>query len=273
MKNKSFSYKKILAVLALLFGAAMLTIEYFPIEYSADPTLNSIVKMTLSRGCGAVMFTLLLAYMDCRVMNPLKRRFFKGLLVSLPAFAVAVNNFPILSTLCGDARLTGSPAEVALFALECLFVGIFEETAFRGVVFLTLLEKRRGDKRQIFKATAVSSAIFGGIHIFNIFAGGVGATLLQVGYSFLIGGMLAVVLLKTKNIWICAVIHAIYNFCGYLMPTLGEGNWWDIPTVVFTALLGTAVAAYTIVTLLKISPCELDDIYIKKGKQYVQNRC
>jgi len=267
MKNKAFSHQKILALTALLFGAAMLIIEYYPIEYSADPTLDGIVKMTLSRGCGAVMFTLLLAYMGYRVMNPARRPFWRGFLISLPAFAVAVNNFPILSTVVGDARLTGEPLAVGLFALECLFVGAFEETAFRGVVLLAVLEKHRSDKRQIFKSVVISSVIFGGIHLFNIFAGGVGPTILQVGYSFLIGGMLAVVLLKTKNVWICAVIHAVYNFCGYLMPTLGEGNWWDTPTVIFTALLAVAVAAYTVITLLKISPDELDDIYIKKGEK------
>lgn len=261
MRNKAFSTKKIVATAALLFGAGMLITEYLPLEYSTDPTLDGIIKMMVSRGCGAVMFTLLLAYMGFRVMNPVRRPFLRALLVSLPAFAVAINNFPILSTAIGDARLTASPTAVGLFAIECLFIGIFEETAFRGVVLLTLLEKKRQDKKQIFKATVISSAIFGGIHVFNLFAGGVGPTILQIGYSFLIGGMLAVVLLKTKNIWICAIIHAVYNFCGYLMPTLGEGKWWDLPTVVFTAVLAVAVAVYTIHTLLKISPKELDDIY------------
>jgi len=267
MKNKAFSTRKMLAVIALVFAVAMLFFEYYPIEYSVDPTLDGIIKMTVSRGCGAVMFSLLLAYLGYRTMNPFHRPFRRGILVSLPALAIAMNNFPILSTIWGDARLVGEPIAVGLFALQCLFVGVFEETAFRGVVLLTILEKRRADKRQIFKSVVISSVIFGGIHLFTIFAGGVGPTILQVGYSFLIGGMLAVVLLKTKNVWICAVIHAVYNFCGYLMPTLGEGNWWDTPTVIFTALLAVAVAAYTVITLLKISPDELDDIYIKKGEK------
>ena len=267
MNNKAFSPRKAMAVIALIFAAAMLFFEYCPIVYSPDVDLDEIIRMTLSRGCGAVMFTLMLAYLGYCTMNPFRRPFWRGILVSLPAFAIAVNNFPILSTLWGDAKLVGEPLAVGLFALECLFVGIFEETAFRGVVFLYLLENRRADKRQIFKTVVLSSAIFGAIHLANVFAGGVGPTLLQVGYSFLIGGMLSVVLLKTKNIWICAIIHAVYNFCGYLMPILGEGKWWDLPTVIFTVILSLAVAAYTIVTLLKISPCELDDIYMKKGEK------
>ena len=48
----------------------------------------------------------------------------------------------------------------------------------------------------------IDAALFGLWHLTNLLVGAdVGATLLQVGYSFLIGGMLSAVLLKTGNIW------------------------------------------------------------------------
>ena len=85
--------------------------------------------------------------------------------------------------------------------------------------------------------------------------------MLQVGYSFLIGAMYAVILFKTANIWLCVLLHAVYNFCGMLVPTLGAGTWWDVPTVIFTTVLAVATAVYTVVLFIKMDVRELDRLY------------
>ena len=69
------------------------------------------------------------------------------------------------------------------------------------------------------------------------------------------------VLLRTKNIWLCALIHALYNFCGLLTERLGGGEWWDTPTVIVTAALAFFVFAYMLRALLKTSPEDIDDIF------------
>jgi membrane protease YdiL (CAAX protease family) len=147
-------------------------------------------------------------------------------------------------------------------------IGLFEEFAFRGVLFPYILENRRKTSGSIFKATVISSAAFGAVHLFNLLSsGGVGGVLLQVGYSFLIGGMCAIVLLYTRCIWICVALHAIYDFCGFLIPTLGTGIIWDSITVTITAVLGVFALVFMVLWLKKITPEQVEEIYTKNKKR------
>ncbi len=245
--------------------------EFFTITFYPDEVLSDIIKMTITRGLGSVMFTVLMLYLGYRVNY--FGKFGKALLFSLPCFAVVINNLPIIAICTGSAYLTSPAWYMIWFALECVFIGVFEETAFRGALFLILLEKRRSSTKQIFWVTVASSAIFGGIHLLNLLAGGgIGPTLLQVGYSFLIGGMCAVVLLRTRNIWICAALHAIYDFCGFLMPTLGTGDWWDAPTVIITVILAVATAVYIVVALLKTTPEQVEAIFSPDKIEKLDNK-
>ncbi len=259
------------AIGVLAAGAAvMLVLEYFPISFAADAALNDIIRMTLTRGVGSLTFTVLLLYMGFRVhrMAGLGRQ----LLFALPCFAVVINNLPIIALATGTAQVTAPAGHIVWFIFECIFIGIFEETVFRGIIYLMLLEKRRGTTGQIFWTTVWSSAIFGGIHLINLLAGaGIGPTLLQVGYSFLIGGMCSVVLLRTRNIWLCALLHAIYDVCGLLLPTLGEGSWWDTPTIIITAVLAVAVAIYVVVALFRVTPAGIAPIFEDDTQKHSEN--
>ena len=114
----------------------------------------------------------------------------------------------------------------------------------------------------------VSSAVFGLVHLVNLLEGaGIGPTVLQVGYSFLIGGMCAIVLLKTGNLIYCVLLHGIYDLGGGLIPTLGRGALWDTPTVILTAVLAVIVTAWLFFVLLRIEPKEADIFYVKQGEQ------
>ncbi len=260
LKNKR-AY--VIALIALC-TPTMIFFEYSGIVLSDDEKLSEIIRMVITRGLGSLMFTALVFYLGYRITNPLKKPFWRSLIFIVPSLLVVVNNLPIIALATGNACLTGTPAAVALFALECLFIGIFEEMAFRGSFFLMILESRRDTKKKIFLSTVISSAVFGGVHLFNLFAGsGIGPVIMQIGYSFLIGGMCAVVLLRTKNIWFCVLLHAVYDFCGFLLPTLGEGSWWDVPTIIITVVLAVAVTVYMTVALIRIRPEEIDDIFNK----------
>jgi membrane protease YdiL (CAAX protease family) len=194
------------------------------------------------------------------------------LLVILPFFLIAVNNFPFLSVLMGDASLASATADgYVKYALLCLAVGLFEELAFRGCVFVYALEQTKrisSAPLRVLAASVISSAVFGLVHLTNLFAGAsIGAVLLQVCYSFLIGGMCSIMLLKTQNVWYCVLCHAIYNFAGGVVPELGSGTLWTVPTVVLTAVVGVAVAVYAFVVLFRISADEVERTV--KGKRAV----
>lgn len=248
-------------------AAAVLFVVYTVVDpkLSADDTTQNLLRSTLSRVLGSAVFLFVLLYQRNRL-------FAKPTAACLPAFlpalAVVVNNFPILSAAGGDAYLI-RPELVPLFALDAWMIGVFEEIAFRGVLFPLLLENRRGTTRQIFRTTVAVSAVFGLVHLVNLIEGaGIGPTLLQVGYSFLIGGMCSIVLLKSGNLLLCILLHAVYDFCGGLYPALGAGSWWDTPTVIWTAVLGTAVFVWMMRILMHIKPEEADRLYRKEEKNH-----
>lgn len=251
--------------LAVIFASVpvLLWLEMGKPTLTEDAVLAPLMSMTLTRMIGAAVFLALLLHEGFHVIHPLQKPFWKGLLFTIPPFLVVVNNMPILSMIWGDAYLVHTaPAYMIWFAAECLAIGLFEEFAFRGVIFLLFAEKRYTTRKGLFWSLILSSAVFGGVHLINIFMGaGIGPTILQIGYSFLIGAMCSVVLLKTRNIWLCVALHAIYDFCGTLMPTLGGGTWWDTPTVIFTAVLAVATAAYLIWQFFRLDPDEVGKIF------------
>lgn len=171
----------------------------------------------------------------------------RALLVALPALVVAVNNLPIVALAQGTAAVTGSAGEIAAFALQCIGVGLFEEMAFRGVIFPFVLGKTGTGRKGRFIAVLASSAAFGLLHLVNLLGGFSGGVFLQVGYSFLIGCMLSVVMFCGGGVFVCAFIHAVYNFCGNVVFELGEGAFWDIwcpEEIVLTAVVAVAAGVF-----------------------------
>ena len=256
--------RSICLCLTATLSGIMLIYEFFlsGLIFKESSQIKSSVDMTVTRLLAAAVFIILLIYLDYNVLK--LRRVGASLLFSLPALAVALNNLPIYPLASGLAKVTSPRWVVALLFLECLAVGLFEEICFRGVIFLGFLEKRRGSKKGQFAAIILSSAVFGAIHLVNVFFGAsIGATVLQIGYSFLIGAMCSVILMRTSNIWLCAIIHAVFNFCGAIVPRCGEGTIWEPFTVTLTVLVALAVTVYMTVAFFKIKKCECDVIYSK----------
>ena len=262
--RKERDIKRTVAYILTIVG--VLVLGYFEIgrpTLSQDETLQRLMTMTITRMVGGVVFLGVLVVLGYRVLCPVRKPFLKSLLFCIPAFLVVVNNMPILSMIWGDAYLVHTEwYYMAWFVAECIAIGLFEETAFRGVALLLLAEKRRSSTKGLFVSILLSSAVFGVVHLTNLLAGASpGAVFLQIGYSFLIGAMCSVVLFKTANLWLCVLLHAIYDFSGNLMPTLGTGSWWDTPTVIFTAVLAVFTTVYMVVAFVRMKPSEVERIY------------
>lgn len=255
---------------AVLLGiAAFGVVWYLDPVYSADEKLQLLIKSTVMRGLGSVIFLALTVFLGFRICHKPARGWWMAV---LPSLAVVVNNLPIIALADGSARVENTDL-LPLFLIECFLIGLFEELAFRGTLFLAILEKRRATTRQIFLTSFLSSALFGLVHLANLLEGaGVGATILQVGYSFLIGGMCTIVLLKTGNILFCILLHAIFDVGGGLLYTVGSGSQWNLPTVIITAVLGVAVTVWMIRLLLRVRPEETEKFYpIKETKNDEHN--
>lgn len=229
---------------------------------TGDEKLASSVEMIVTRALGGGVFVTIITYLGYKIMNPVKKPFWRSLVFCLPAFCVVINNLPIYPLISGMAQVTSPLWRVAVLAIECLMVGFFEETCFRGVVLLGFLEKKRDTTLGRFLAIILSSAVFGIVHLVNILLGSSPiAVLMQIGYSFLIGAMCSVVLMKTANIWLCVILHALFNFCGAIVPNCGEGTVWEPFTITITVIIAVATTVYMVLSFLKIKNEEVNRIF------------
>lgn len=265
--NKStFQRKRTVSLIVIAVAVILLLlIELGKPVFSEDPVLQDTVTLTLTRGIGAVVFLSVLLTLGYRVLRPLPRPLGQSLLFCVPALLVAINNAPLIGLCTGAVTLSASREQVIWFLAECLAIGLFEELAFRGTVLLMIAEKRRASRKDLFVSILLSSAVFGAVHLVNIFMGSSpAAVLLQIGYSFLIGAMCAVVLFKTANVWLCVLLHAVYDVGGNMVGKIATGHMWDTPTVVLTAVLAALTVAFYVAAFVRMKPEEVARIYVDK---------
>lgn len=120
---------------------------------------------------------------------------------------------------------------------------ITEEPLFRGLILGGFLRRY-----SVKKAVLVSAALFSLLHV-NPY---------QLASGFVLGIALAWVLLKTRSLWPCMILHAFYNSLGFIVGSMGvdilgyterlpsgkpclQPLWFDIMGVV---LLGIGIVAF-----------------------------
>lgn len=260
-KKAKLSFWDIISILLLAF---VLCYEVFHLHVTENAVLRPLWDMILTRFAAGGFFLILVLRRHYRLFAPEGKQPVLRYIAVLPCVLLVINNLPLLSLIKGDAYLSYGIGYILIFALQCLAIGFFEEIAFRGLFFLLALRKYHASRLQVFATIIISSAVFGLYHLFNLLEGSApGPVFLQIGYSTLIGAMCAVVFLKTGNIFVCILLHAVYDFCGTLVPTLGGGTWWDTPTVIFTVLLAVFVFLYMLVLFLRMDLTDLDKFYNK----------
>ncbi len=266
MKN-SVARRNNTRIVALIAFACMLVCEVFGPKIFSGVSGGDWIYGMLSRFFGGVACLALIS--TFLSVNFLKfKASLKKTLIFLPCMLIAVNNFPFASMISGDAYINWDIKRILLYACLCISVGLYEEMAFRGCIFSFVLQRRGRRVIDVFWSIVISSAIFGVVHVVNMFLGAdPGATLLQIGYSFLIGGMCSVILVKTHNIWFCVILHAVYNFAGGVVPNCGGGIIWTVSEVVLTAVVAILVAVYVIYTLCKIQPEDIEGVFKKNEAQ------
>lgn len=227
------------------------------VSLSTDAQIDALAKDVIQRAPIALFLLVLCLTTDLKsglrfTVTPAKRLF-----ALVPCLLVALANFPF-SALLGGSAIVQKNQYVWLFGLQCLLIGMIEELFFRLIVWRFVDEKMR-DKHVVWRVV-VCSAVFALCHLVNLFFGqGFALTLLQVGYSFLIGAMLSTLYLAANNIWWCVLVHALFDVGGKLVATLGSGNVWDVPFWIATAVCGTLCAVWAVFTLVGYGENETAD--------------
>ncbi len=245
----ALSAQAIAAIVLFVLGiAGLILCTVFPVR-SNSPAADLLLSAILPRLCicAPLFWVLIWRY---RYLLAFPRPKPKTLVWLLPPLAVALVNFPFSALANGTATILHGEWWW-LFAIKCLLVGLMEEWFFRGILLDLFLQTAREKERSIFLPVLFSSLAFALFHLLNLFDGaGFGYVLLQTGYSFLIGGMLAVVFCKTRNLWICVFLHTLFDAGGFLVSDLGAGNPQDLVFWILTAAAGVICAAHIIYTLV-----------------------
>lgn len=116
-----------------------------------------------------------------------------------------------------------------LYIPYAFLIGLFEESAFRGLLLQGILVGTDGQRRGVFGALISSSLIFGFLHVAPNMAGPLSAaTLVQMVSKTLESGMMGfligAVYLTTKNIWAVGILHGFGDYLSFIIIALFGGD-------------------------------------------------
>ena len=259
-----------LALFALAL-AALATVPSFPaLPFYLDQALQRVLLSALVCGLMALLG-------GARALAPTTAGMRSAL--RLGAYPVAVAAALLAMELTGLLQLaagstTGSawPALPAGWAFDlagvaalCVFVGVFEEVLFRGVLLGGLLSRLGGTRNGVVVAALVSSVVFGAVHV----GSSAGATdaltlaqmLLKTVQAGSIGLIFAAVYVRTRSIWGVAALHALTDFllmAPLALAGVGEdalGSYVSQGSDSLSVVLGVALVAAYLFAVALYAPC------------------
>lgn len=236
-------------IIALLLIFLLAIIPIFNISFTTDAILNRLLLDLLQKGIIVVIIGVMIFIIGNYSFLKFKK---ENLLWCLPCFLVALVNFPISSLITKQCEII-RPELIPLLLLNCLLTSLAEEYVFRILLYSELKNVFPNKGKKIVFSCLISSLIFACIHFLNLLSGaGIIPTLMQVGYSFLIGCLLCITYEKTNNYWIIVIIHTIFNFGGQLIPYIGSGNFQDTTFWILTVSVGVLCAGHIIMSVIKM---------------------
>ncbi|MDO4284298.1 MAG: CPBP family intramembrane metalloprotease [Eubacteriales bacterium] len=148
---------------------------------------------------------------------------------------------------------------IALLAVEFFFVGLFEETCFRGVLMGGLVARLGTTRKGLFAALIFSSLVFGFAHVDSALFGTLTAsTVIQmVSKTVTTGGMgllIGVVYLKTNNIWAASILHGFGDYMLMLGASLYMGEQTSHTYVDPEAGVASALMLMAVMVVLHLWP-------------------
>lgn len=109
-------------------------------------------------------------------------------------------------------NLTSIPNLLLMLIMQIFVVGLIEEIMFRGIMLKAL------ESKGTTVAVLVSSVLFGVTHALQLIGGqSLEDTILQIVYAFVLGAVLALLVLHKHTLMATIVFHGIHNFLN-LMP-------------------------------------------------------
>jgi membrane protease YdiL (CAAX protease family) len=165
------------------------------------------------------------------------------------------------------------PYQLILFLGFVLSVGIVEELFFRGMIFPLCINAFKNLKSPILLGAILSGSLFGLVHFVNLFnqPGNVAGIVSQAFFALSIGIFFSGLMVRTENIFIPVLIHAMVNFgfgAGELeavtkeIPEINKEMGINWNSIIPTTLFFIFIAAGGVYMIYK---CNKDNIMQKLG--------
>lgn len=133
----------------------------------------------------------------------------------------------VIDITSGQPLVSNWPVQILLSAFLCLFVGLYEETAYRAIINDALLEQFR-DKKGVFKLIAVVSfLVFGAAHIIGADITtpmSIAMAVMKTVSAGVFGLILLFMYWKTRNLWGIALAHGLYDFVSIVQEAIFYGD-------------------------------------------------
>jgi membrane protease YdiL (CAAX protease family) len=127
----------------------------------------------------------------------------------------------------GQPLVSNWPVQILLSAFLCVFVGLYEETAYRAIINDALMEQFR-DNKNVFKLIAVVSFLFfGAAHVIGADIStptSLAMVVMKTVSSGIFGLSLLFMYWKTRNLWGIALAHGLYDFVSIAQEAIFFGD-------------------------------------------------
>ena len=256
MTNLERSAKKdtvgmIITILMYGVGVASIPSSWIAGLFSSAKEIEWLVAFALKMLC-AILPLYLINQFGFGKMLRLDKGKLRSSMLTIPALLVMVNNLPFVPVIMGDMSINGTFFQFFAYFLLCLSIGVLEEVIYRGCLLPLCVFKCKRDKKGLFWAVVISSALFGAMHLFNLLGGFNPMVFLQVGYSFLIGLVCGFALIVGGNIYLPILFHAIFDFGGFLMDKgLATGVLWTVENVIWTLISSIVLGVIIVIIFIK----------------------
>ena len=155
-----------------------------------------------------------------------------------------------------------SAGGIIIYILTMFFVGMNEEVIMRGIVLNLFADCFSNTRRGVLAAIILSSMIFGAAHIPNVLSGvPLSSALIQALQATLLGVLFAAIYLRSGNLWICIIIHALVDFGGLMASGIfGNGDMTDMIGNLSILNLVVTVPLFLIPCIVLLRKSKLDEI-------------
>ena len=147
------------------------------------------------------------------------------------------------------------PLRSSLITIRMLSTGLFEETAFRGVILSAMLLAWGSTKRGVLKCFLISSLLFGMLHLVNLLHRDMLPAFSNAVYTCFTGALLAGVALRCRSIWPAVLLHGMSNAL-LSLNRLGEpAPEWTPEYAAGRILVHLPLALYGLLLLRGVKEC------------------